>query len=147
MTCPGVAPPLDDAFPKVSRARMIIEFTDRSARHFEASAPAEAEIKLLTVDDLAEERYGYRPEPPFFPAGYLTHLLPSYGDRFGGVILRLACYPNGLEPAAHLRIEQESGEIPPEVAERAVGVIDTLPAPEGALLALRPYLARIAGMQ
>lgn len=75
---------------KVARGRLIIDFADGSARHFEARDPTQAEIKLLTVDDLIEQRYGYRPEPPF---DYLTHLLPSYGDQFGGVILRLACHP------------------------------------------------------
>jgi hypothetical protein len=147
VTYPSVTPPIEDACPKVARARLIIEFTDGSARHFEARAPAEAEIKLLTVDDLTEQRYGYRPDPPFFPADYTTRLLPALGDRFGGVILRLACHPNGLEPAAHLRIEEESGELPPELAERVVVAIDGALPPEGALLEIRPFLARIAGMR
>jgi hypothetical protein len=132
---------------KLSRGRMILDFADGSARHFEASEPVEAEIKLLTVDDLMEERYGYRLDPPFFAADYLTSLMPSYGDRFGGVILRLACQPRGIKPAAQLRIEQDSGEIPPELASRAVDIIDTMRWPESVLLKLRPYLARIAGRQ
>lgn len=146
MTYPSVTPPFDVAFPKVSRARMIIEFTDGSARHFEAAAPAEAEIRLLTVDDLIEERYGYRPDPPFLPAGYVTSLPPAYGGRFGGVTLRLACHPAAGGPPAHLRIEKESGEIPPELATRAIADIDALPVAQVALEEIRPYLARIAGM-
>lgn len=131
---------------KVTRARLIVDFADGSARHFEARDPTEAEIKLLTVDDLTEQRYGYRPDPPFFPAGS-SPSCPAFGGRFGGVILRLACHPSGIEPAAHLTIVQESGEIPPELAERAVEVIDSALSSEGALLEIRPYLARIAGMQ
>jgi hypothetical protein len=133
------------AAPKCVRARMIIEFADGSARYFEARDPGETEIKLLTEDDLIEQRYGYRYERPFLPADFLlADLAPFPGTRLAGVTLRLA----SRNPRYRVEIKEDSGEIPPELADKALPAIDRFAAYRAhPLRLLRPYLARIAGRQ
>jgi plasmid maintenance system antidote protein VapI len=134
---------LNDQAPKVTRARMIIEFADGSARYFEARDPGEAEIRLLTEDDLTWERYGYRPDHVYLPADFLrTTLAPAPGTRLAGAVLRLSSW----NPKYRIEIKADSGEIPPELAERALPAIDRFSAYRAhPLRMLRPYLARIAG--
>jgi hypothetical protein len=126
---------------KFVRARMIIEFADGSGRYFEAREPEETEVKLLTEDELIEQRYGYRYEQPFVPADLLlAGFAPTPGTRLAGATLRVSSREHLLQ------IREDSGEIPPELAEKAVPAIDRFVAYRAhPLRMLRPYLARIAG--
>ena len=134
-----VAAAVTDGPQKVTRARMVIEFADGSARYFEAREPGIADIKVDTSQDVRRRVFG----DGFMPAGpgmLVADLTRRWGYQIEGVTLRLT-----YNPDYHLTIEQDSGEIPPELAERAVADIDALPPAQIALDELRPYLARIAG--
>jgi len=113
--------------PKVTRARMIIEWANGSARYYEARDPEQAEV---IFEPLPED------------AGIIApRAVTAVGLRIAG------------GPPWHVRIEPASGEIPPELAERAAEAIDAFEGRliveelDHPLLLLRPYLARIAGRQ
>lgn len=105
--------------PKVTRARMIIELSDGSARYYQALDP-----------ELVRLQHEYVVRGPAEP------LIRIKGASRWQV-----------------RIEQDSGEIPPELAERAAAAIAAVEGRliledlDHPLLLLRPYLARIAGRQ
>lgn len=120
--------------PAPVRARMIIELADGRAIYWEARNPALAEYETLPlpIPDIGGADVGLVSD----------WLIGAPMSMAGTVALRI----RGGHPW-QIRVMQDSGEIPPELAERAVGAIDTMLLPESALLQLRPYLARIAGRQ
>jgi hypothetical protein len=124
---------------KVTRARMIIELADGRAMYWEARDPLRAEVEHLRPDD------SYRG----LELGPMDVSLAA--DWLGG-----GWFPR--QPRAALRITggipwgvqilHDSGEIPPELAERALPAIDRFAAYRAhPLRQLAPYLARIAGKQ
>jgi hypothetical protein len=106
---------------------MIIEFTDGPTVYYEARDPEVA--RLVTP----------------VPASSARDWAPSWERLASEVTLRIK--GGG---SRQIWVMQESGEIPPELADQAVTVIDNLTLsfpPGGTLGELRPYLARIAGRQ
>jgi hypothetical protein len=126
---------VDDQAVKVTRARMIIEFADGRALYWEARDPLKAEVEHLTADP---GRMEFEAQPADVVADWLHNGWLSAQPR---AALRIT---GGLP--WKVRIEQDSGEIPPELAEQALAWVDAMrPLPGGTLAQLRPYLARIAG--
>jgi hypothetical protein len=116
----------------VTRARLVIELADGRAVYWEARDPARAEFEHIP---------GRLPGPGTIPANMVA-------DWLGGARFQAAGRASLLVEGGHpwqLRIEHDSGEIPPDVAARAVGEIDAMPGHR--LIQLRPYLLRIAGLQ
>lgn len=129
----------DGTAPKVSRARMIIELADGRALYWEARAPQAAEVEHLTADPFCGHEFASTPVDSV--ADWLS------GDGWLPPQPRAALRITGGTPW-QIRIEHDSGEIPPELAERALPVIDRFSAYRAhPLRQLRPYLARIAGRQ
>jgi hypothetical protein len=118
---------------------MIIEMTDGRAVYYEARDPDKAEARHL---HLTGDRWSELPPQP----------LDVVADwvRGGGSFPPQSRAELRIEgaPSWQVRIEEDSGEIPPEVADRALRAMDALASDRvGALWDLRPYLARIAGRQ
>lgn len=119
-----------DQAPKVTRARMIIEFAD--------GVPCIPKEVWLAIDARLD-------------------VLPQPDSRFERdrwrMISREAVYAAAPILAGPVPLEQDSREIPPDLAERAASVIDAIEGRliieelDHPLLLLRPYLARIAGRQ
>lgn len=116
---------------KVTRARMVVELADGSALYWEARDPTRIEVEhepWLWIDG-----GGAGPVPADISAGYLPSLLATMTLRIHG------------SEDGRIRLNRDSGEIPPELAERALDWIDGMKVMVGPLQVLRPYLARIAG--
>lgn len=121
---------MDDQAPKVTRARMIIEMSDGRAVYWDARDPQKAEFESLAAESLTWDDLlnGAEPLPP----------QPRAALRItGGIPWLVQSY-------------RDSGEIPPDLADRMVTFIDNVMRsypPDGTPAQLRPYLARIAGRQ
>lgn len=125
--------------PKVTRARMIIELADGSACYYETREPGETEISFTW------------PHPEDAGSARDALVTPRLACPESVTLMIKGAPPWGMEALA------DSGEIPPELAERAEGTIDALfgdgivdalfgdGVVGGPLRELRPYLARIAG--
>lgn len=128
---------MDDQAVKVTRARMIIEFADGRATYYEARDPQTVEVEHLT-DHYTGSEFDR------LPADAVADW-PATG-RWISPQLRAAFRITGND-MWRVRIEQDSGELPPALAERALDWIEACPVALGPIRVLLPYLARIAGRQ
>ena len=111
---------------KATRVHLLVQLADGREVSWEARDPYEVEVDytpgVMHVDQFIEQ----------------LHALG--GIEVAGATMHI----KGGFPYM-MRVEPDSGEIPPELADQAVNIIDTMRWPESVLLKLRPYLARIAG--
>lgn len=125
-----------EAVPKVVRARMIIELEDGRAVYWEARDPQLAEVEHLVADPLDPRELGT------LPAEAMADWL--HGGAWFPPQPQAALRITGGIPW-QVRIEKDSGEIPPALAEAAIPWIEGMTVAVGPLRVLLPYLARIAG--
>ena len=117
---------MNDQAVKCTRARMIIELSDGRAVYWEARNPQEAGYESLAAESLTWD-------------GVLSDAaLRSPQPR---AVLRIT---GGLPWL--IRVERDSGEIPPELADSVLEAIEgRLFHVEHPIYRLAPYLARITG--